>query len=326
MEPEPERGRPGAYALDGAGPDTDVRHEALIYRARTDWLESVRSFVGEGLARDEPVSIGVSVHAATLLREALRDLWARIDFFDMTALGRNPGRILPAMLEFAARYPGRPVRYVSEPLWPGRSTPEIAEVSRHEALLESAFADIAARVLCIYDGDGLNSATISCAEQTHPAIIGDRWAQVSVGYAGPGIVPPQCDHSPPPPPADAAALSYNRDLRPVRAQVASCARAAGLAPDRTADLVLAVSEVAANSLRHASGTGTLHTWITPAEIICEIRDSGIITDPLAGRRRPPSEAPGQGLWVVNQVCDLVELRSGPEGTRIRMHMYRPEAD
>jgi anti-sigma regulatory factor (Ser/Thr protein kinase) len=323
---EPERGRPGAYSLDGAAPDTGIRHEALIYRATTDWLESVRSFVREGLAREEPVSVGVSVHAGSVLREALTDLWARIDFFDMTALGRNPGRILPAMLEFAARHPGRPLRYVSEPLWPGRSAPEIAEATRHETLVEPAFADIGARILCIYDGDGLDPATISCAEQTHSAIIGDRWAQASGGYPGPGIVPPQCDHLPPPPPAHAMLLSYSRDLRPVRAQVASCARAAGLLPDRTADLVLAVSEVAANSLRHASGTGTLQTWTTPAEVICEIRDSGVITDPLAGRRRPPSEAPGQGLWVVNQVCDLVELRSGPGGTRIRMHILRPEAD
>jgi anti-sigma regulatory factor (Ser/Thr protein kinase) len=323
---EPERGRPGVYSLDGAGPESGVRHEALIYRASTDWLDSVRSFVREGLAREEPVSVGVSVQAGTLLRDALRDLGARIDFFDMTALGRNPGRILPAMLEFAARHPGRPLRYVSEPLWPGRSAPEIAEVARHEALVEPAFADITARIMCLYDGDGLDPTTISCAEQTHPAIIAGRWAQVSAGYSGPGIVPPQRDHAPPPPPADAVLLPYSRDLRPVRAQVASCAREAGLAPDRTADLVLAVSEVAANSLRHASGTGTLHTWITAAEIICEIGDSGVITDPLAGRRRPPSEAPGQGLWVVNQVCDLVELRSGPAGTRIRMHMLRPEAD
>ncbi len=48
-----------------------------------------------------------------------------------------------------------------------------------------------------------------------------------------------------------------------------------------------------------------------------------IADPLAGRQRPAPDAPGgHGLWLVNQICDLVELRSGPAGTSIRMHMRR----
>jgi anti-sigma regulatory factor (Ser/Thr protein kinase) len=117
-------------------------------------------------------------------------------------------------------------------------------------------------------------------------------------------------------------LSYKDELRTVRAHAADRARAAGLSPDRAADLVLAVSEVAANTLGHTSGSGLLRTWMTRDEIICEISDSGHVTDPLAGRQRPPGGTGGQGLWVVNQVCDLVELRSGQDGTTVRMHMYR----
>ena len=57
------------------------------------------------------------------------------------------------------------------------------------------------------------------------------------------------------------------------------------------------------------------------EIVCEIHDEGTITDPLAGQRRPASDATGgHGLWLVYQVCDLVELRSDQTGTTIRMHM------
>jgi hypothetical protein len=29
---------------------------------------------------------------------------------------------------------------------------------------------------------------------------------------------------------------------------------------------------------------------------------------------------GHGLWLVNQVCDLVEMRSDDSGTTIRLHM------
>jgi hypothetical protein len=49
----------------------------------------------------------------------------------------------------------------------------------------------------------------------------------------------------------------------------------------------------------------------------------IITEPLAGRKRPPPDAPRQGLWVVNHVSDLVETRSGPAGTTTRLHFRLP---
>jgi hypothetical protein len=52
-----------------------------------------------------------------------------------------------------------------------------------------------------------------------------------------------------------------------------------------------------------------------------VDDSGQITDPLARHRAPSDDvAGGQGLWLVNQVCDLVQARSGPAGTTTRLHM------
>jgi hypothetical protein len=44
---------------------------------------------------------------------------------------------------------------------------------------------------------------------------------------------------------------------------------------------------------------------------------------MAGRKRPPPDSDGQGLWVVNDVCDLVETRSGPAGTTTRVHFRLP---
>jgi anti-sigma regulatory factor (Ser/Thr protein kinase) len=125
-----------------------------------------------------------------------------------------------------------------------------------------------------------------------------------------------------PSPTDAAVFhTYRTDLAKVRALVLQQARAAGLTESRASDLVLAVSEVAANTLRHTQSSGALTIWRDRGEVICEIRDEGNIADPLAGQRRPPADATGgHGLWLVYQVCDLVELRSGETGTTIRMHM------
>jgi len=44
-------------------------------------------------------------------------------------------------------------------------------------------------------------------------------------------------------------------------------------------------------------------------------------DPLAGRRLQPADGVGgKGLWLVNQVCDLVQTRSRQGSTTIRLHM------
>jgi len=134
-------------------------------------------------------------------------------------------------------------------------------------------------------------------------------------------VPSRRGAPPPGPASDAMYHTYRSDLSQVRALVLEQARLAGLAEDRANDLVLAVSEVAANTLRHTRSPGTLAIWHDADELVCEIHDEGVITDPLAGQRRPPANASGgHGLWIVHQVCDQVELASDRTGTTVRMHM------
>lgn len=117
--------------------------------------------------------------------------------------------------------------------------------------------------------------------------------------------------------------TYRSDLSQVRALVFRRAREAGLSEARANDLVLAVSEVAANTLRHTNAAGTLVIWQDGDEIVCEVHDEGTITDPLVGKHKPPPGASGgHGLWLVRQVCDLVELTSDENGTTVRMHMAR----
>lgn len=140
-------------------------------------------------------------------------------------------------------------------------------------------------------------------------------------------VPPDRSMPLPSPTNDAMYHTYRSDLSQVRALVLQHAREAGLAEGRVNDLVLAVSEVAANTLRHTQSSGTLAIWHDADEVICEIRDEGRITDPLVGKQKPaPGASGGHGLWLVRQVCDLVELTSDANGTTIRMHMaLRPPA-
>ena len=337
---KPENGWPHLVPSGAAPGAAGVFHQAMIGRDSAECIESVLAFVEDGLRQGEAVSVGLSAGLGRRLGRLL-GTQRLVAYFDMTELGRNPGRIIAAMLDFARTHavpapaaPGQAapaqaapagplLRYVSEPFWAGRSDAERAEATRHEALVEPALTGAPATVLCVYNADRLDAESIACAEHLHPVVITDGEPRASARYVGSGVVPAQCDRPLAPPPADATALGYRDDLRAVRDTVAACAAAAGLAPGRTTDLMLAVSEVAANTLQHTQGPGTLQVWAAGPELICQITDSGHITDPLAGRRRPAADAfQHGGLWVVNQVCDLVELRSGPDGTTVRMHIRR----
>lgn len=69
------------------------------------------------------------------------------------------------------------------------------------------------------------------------------------------------------------------------------------------------------------GQGIVRVWREPGELICEIRDDGKVDDPLVGRRRLAVGQPGgYGLWLANRLCDLVQLRTGPSGSAVRVHM------
>jgi anti-sigma regulatory factor (Ser/Thr protein kinase) len=114
---------------------------------------------------------------------------------------------------------------------------------------------------------------------------------------------------------------YTTNLSEVRALAENEARTSGLPEDRIVDFVIAVAEVAANTVRHARSPGSMEIWLDGGELICEIRDAGVITDPLAGTRPPRPEASGgHGLWLVHQICDRVDLHSDETGTVIRLYM------
>ena len=117
---------------------------------------------------------------------------------------------------------------------------------------------------------------------------------------------------------------YTTNLSEVRALAEKQARIAGLPDERVVDFVIAISEVAGNTVRHAKSPGSMQIWSDDKQVVCEITDAGVITDPLAGAAPPPRDADGgHGLWLVNQVCDRVDLHSDSRGTVIRMYMLLP---
>jgi anti-sigma regulatory factor (Ser/Thr protein kinase) len=302
-----------------------LQHTALLYRSQDDYRAGVAGFIRAALARREVALAAVPGPAIGLLREALGGAAGAVAFADMTALGRNPARIIPFVSDFAASHPGRRIAYVGEPAWPGRSAAELIEAAKHEALINLAFTGLPLSILCPYHTPALPAAALATARQTHPHLTDGARPSPSPAYLGPGGMPAPCLEPLPAPPPGAATVRYQAGLQPVRELTRRRAARAWLSADRAADLVIAVSEVAANTLAHTRSGGTLHIWQTPAELVCQLHDQGWITDPLAGRRNNPFDHPGgHGLWVVNQLCDLVQTRTSPSsGTTTRLSMALP---
>lgn len=296
-------------------------HLALFYASTDEYLDGVMRFITPALEAGEPVAIAVPGPKGDLIRKQLNGHASQVEMLDMYELGRNPARIIPAVEGMLARHNGSFLHYVGEPIWSGRSREEICEATRHEALMNLAWPGARIRVLCPYDTTSLDPAVLEDAERTHPHLVQNGVVAPSPLYNGP-LVPVACKDPLPEIPGEALTLGFAlHNLYMVRTLVSDMAEDAGLSDERASDLVLAVNELATNTIRHAGGEGTLHAWRQFDRLVCQVDDEGYIEDPLAGRRMPLTEvAGGVGLWMVNQVCDLVEVRSDATGTTVRVHV------
>ncbi|GGR12650.1 anti-sigma regulatory factor [Actinoplanes ianthinogenes] len=303
---------------------TGFDHPGLLYHNTDDYLSGTTAFARTAVAAGEPVLIAVPGENLTMLRDELADLGDAVTFADMAQAGRNPGRIIPGvLLAFAARHPGRRVAAIGEPIWPSRSGIEYPACAAHEALINAALAGHDATVLCPYDAGRLDPAWVQDAWHTHPVMIDSGQRKPSPWYTD-GVTAAAAFNQPlPPVPPWAATCEYTvaGQLSAVRAFARARAAEAGLVGERGEDFVLAVNELAENTIRYAPGGGVTAIWVEPGRLVCQVDDGGHLADPLAGRI-PPSAGRegGRGLLLANHVCDLLRIHTEPGRTSIRLHM------
>jgi anti-sigma regulatory factor (Ser/Thr protein kinase) len=301
------------------------RHEAFLYSGEEEFLAGAASFIRGGLEGDEAIMVVVDSPKIDLLRSELASDADQVTFGDMAELGANPARLIPAWMKYLASetVKGRRVRGIGEPTGPDRTPAELSECHRHEALLNLAFADAANLwFLCPYDTEALAPEVVEEAYHSHPYVLGGHGPRVSAAWSGPEGAAVPFSEPLPEPASTPRELQFDGDALPVlRRFVSGLGASAGLEPDRVGDLVLALNEVATNSVRHGGGRGLLRVWREPDRLIGEVHDEGTIEDPLVGRSLPGADAlTGHGLWIANQTCDLVQVRSFADGTVVRLHM------
>jgi anti-sigma regulatory factor (Ser/Thr protein kinase) len=303
------------------------RHDALFYSGEADFVDRTASFIRDAVSADEPIVVVVGDRKLDLLRSALGGDAAGVRFADMAEVGGNPARIIPAWHEFVAEQSaaGRRFRGVGEPIWAARSAEELVECERHESLVNLAFADVPGWwLVCPYDTESLQPSVLEEAKRNHPFVLESGARRPSSVFRDLAEIAKPFDQPLSEPEGPVEEMRFGAgELEAIRRFVSHHADASGLGSRRKDDLVLAVNELTTNSLRHAGGRGLLRLWRNGPGLVCEVRDGGRIEHPLVGRERPTSDQEGGfGLWLVTQLCDLVQVRSFPRGSVVRIHMAR----
>lgn len=296
------------------------RHEALPYSGDDEFVSCCVALAEDGRAQDEQLMFLVTDAKLAGLRDELGNRADGIAFVSTDEHGRNPARIMTLLDNFRIAAAGRRCVGVNEPVSADRSPAAVGEAQLAEGVLNSAQLQFwPLSVVCLYDTAELDAARLADMRRSHPTVRGED--------DNPAFEPQLAEQlfaEPlPAPPADAHGRDVGEaDLSAAREFVREYAAEQTLAPERREDLVLAANEIVTNSIRHGGGTCRLTMWGGATEpVVCEVRDAGVIRDPLVGRLTPSLTAPaGRGLWLVNHLCDLVQIRSSQGGTVVRLHV------
>ena len=307
-------------------PGRGYEHEAMFYAGDEQFVSLSTRFLDDGIAAGQPTLVVVSGHKIGLLQAALGDRASAVQFADMASVGSNPARIIPAWQEFIDAHAGNPrgMRGIGEPINPDRAGEELVECQHHESLLNVAFPpETPLRLMCPYDTRALPADVIEEALRSHP-IISDGQAQESNNrFRMHDSIDGQLAASLPPRPVEALEIPLpSNAVDGLRSTVFHFARSSGLDETRAGQFSLAFHELANHSIVRALPNCRFGLWRDDASVVFEVRDTTRVIDPLAGRRKPgPDNADPRGLWLVNQLCDLVQVRSSTSGSVVRVYMH-----
>ncbi len=306
--------------MERAGQAGQYRHEALLYSGRDEFLSGTAALIRRAAAAGQPVLAVLSPGQLDLLRAELGPATPGVRFADMAQAGGNPARIISAWRAFADENADAELLWgIGEAVYPARSPAELTECQLYEGLLNIAIeAQTPLRLLCPYDVQALAADVVAAARRSHPYLSSGGEDTGSADFR-PFDAVAEFARPLSPRPGTAAMLPFALGgLREVRAFTADQARQAGFGGDRVPALVAAVNEIATNSLQHGGGHGQVYGWPADGMLLFEVADQGHFAAPMAGRLRPNGDS-GAGLWLANQICDLVQICATPAGTSVRLY-------
>ncbi|MGP3999346.1 anti-sigma factor RsbA family regulatory protein [Streptomyces sp. 8N706] len=304
---------------DRTNPYRAFQHHALLYRGEQEFLDGALPLLRAGIEADDPTFAVTAGRHTELLRDSLGQDAAAVQFLDPAEIYKNPVRALAAFTAVAKTLGPRPAWVVMAEDW--STHPDVMEWLRYDSIVNLAFAHVDIHGFCCYDRATLAPDVLDLLRRTHVKIHEGGALRDNPFFADPESVVADIDRRPLPPPAEppASMQILPTDLHAVRTFVAEQAKRCGVTAEALHNLLVAVTEVATNAVRHGNAPATLRTWPDNG-LICEITDSGHWQPEEFISWRPPESAreSGFGLWGVGMLCDTVQVRTGSNGTTVRL--------
>lgn len=176
------------FSGSGASQSTLLEHRGFIYDSDGHYLETVVPFLRDGVLHGDAVLAVTTNPQIRLLRKALGDDAAGVDFRSSAAWYRSPMEALNRYRTYLDRRlegGSRWIWVVGEPLWAGRSDAEIDDWIRYEAIINLSLADRPATIICPYDARSVAPTIVVSAHWTHPALASDGELTPSSAYYDP---------------------------------------------------------------------------------------------------------------------------------------------
>ena len=196
------------------------------------------------------------------------------------------------------------------------------ECQLHEAILNVAIDPAAPLwLICPYDAEALAAPVIEEAYRSHPVIVDGGGYRGSGTYGGRAHVEELFGSSLSEPVSRTRGGVYTDDsVHRLVGYAKLELYVAGLSAERAERMAAAAEVLARGSLRRGSPSVSIRIWSDPDAVTCEVSDDAPVNDLLHGRELPNDAH--DGLWHVNQDCDLVQLRSGEGKTVVRILSWK----
>lgn len=296
-----------------------------MYGSEQEFVDAILPFVRAGVEAEEPVLVAVQAANVAALRESLNGEADGVELCRVEEWYETAARTRSKFAAWVSEHAnGGRVRLVGEPPWLLQSAAGVREWARHESVLNVAFADLPLSSICPYDSRALPAQIIEYAEHTHPVLRAPDGVSASASFVEAHDLCARLNaQARLPTELPEAELELDAgSIAKVRHIVELIASEAALGEEKVGDIVLAVSEVATNAVRHGRPPARMRLWHHDGELICAVSDAGSgVVDPLAGQLEPDPTTPGGwGLWIARTVADAVETRCDGDPATVAVHV------
>jgi anti-sigma regulatory factor (Ser/Thr protein kinase) len=297
---------------------TALRHNALVYESKDEYLARAVPFLKAGIEAGEGAVVAHTKPGLAMMREALGPEAARVTFVDVSAAYTRPARTLAAYHEvYVEQLRKTPTLRAVADVQFGPDPNEWDLWTGYEAVFNRSFGHLPAWVLCSYDANGTPDPIIEGVWQTHPEVVaGDSWNS-SDHYEDPDHLLRRITPTPAPL-TDLRPIPFGRGAEELREQLARELAAERISEAQSLDLLLASTEIANNAMRHGGGMQEVRVGRARGRFVCEIVDRGDGFDDPAAGYLAPREGIGAGLWVARQLTWRIEFFHSPTGFTTRI--------